>query len=70
MGYFSALLKRRIHKTITNFGIGEGSYVVLKEYHLAKAKKLVGGGTAMYIIEGCFSCWYTHLMVLQIHRHR
>lgn len=36
---------------MTSFGIAEGSYVVLKEYHLAKAKKLVGGGTAMYIID-------------------
>ena len=26
-----------------SFGIYEGSYVVLKKYHLAKAKKLAGG---------------------------
>ena len=33
-----------------SFGICEGSYVILKDYHLAKAKKL-GGGIAMYTLE-------------------
>lgn len=39
-----ALLKRKIYKTIINRSVIEGSYVILKEYRLAKGKRLTGNG--------------------------
>ncbi|KAL8724251.1 MAG: hypothetical protein Q9181_006911 [Wetmoreana brouardii] len=40
-----ALLKRRIYKTIYSEDIREGSFVILKVYHLAQGKKVNGKGT-------------------------
>ncbi|KAI4140226.1 MAG: hypothetical protein L6R39_005893 [Caloplaca ligustica] len=47
-----ALLKRRIYKTIYNEDVAEGSYVILKVYHLAKGERVRGKGTItrVYII--------------------
>ncbi|KAL8864793.1 MAG: hypothetical protein Q9198_009639 [Flavoplaca austrocitrina] len=40
-----ALLKRRIYKTLYNADIREGSFVILKVYHIAQGKKVHGDGT-------------------------
>lgn len=45
-----ALLKRRMYKTIYNEDVVEGSYVILKVYHLAQGKKVNGKGTVTYIV--------------------
>ncbi|KAL8862393.1 MAG: hypothetical protein Q9178_001402 [Gyalolechia marmorata] len=51
-----ALLKRRIYRTLYNEDIREGSFVILKVYHLAQAKKINGTGTITYlVIEDFFS---------------
>lgn len=44
-----ALLKRRLHKYVTRDDVYEGSYVVLKEYSLASAKRLNGDGHVRYL---------------------
>ncbi|KAK0508452.1 hypothetical protein JMJ35_008728 [Cladonia borealis] len=44
-----ALLKRRLHKYVTREDVYEGSYVVLKEYSLASAKRLNGDGNVRYL---------------------
>ena len=43
-------------------GIYEGSYVVLKEYRLARAKKLLGGN-AMYLMKSPESGDYPGLIL-------
>ncbi|KAL8711269.1 MAG: hypothetical protein Q9225_007147 [Loekoesia sp. 1 TL-2023] len=45
-----ALLKRRIYKTIYSEDVREGSFVILKIYHLAQAEKVNGKGTVTYIV--------------------
>ncbi|KAL8825617.1 MAG: hypothetical protein Q9170_007724 [Blastenia crenularia] len=45
-----ALVKRRIYKTLYNDDVREGSYVILKIYHLAYAEKINGKGTVVYIV--------------------
>ncbi|KAL8803344.1 MAG: hypothetical protein Q9182_003232 [Xanthomendoza sp. 2 TL-2023] len=45
-----ALLKRRIYKTLYNEDIREGSFVILKVYHLARGKKINGKGTITYLV--------------------
>ncbi|KAL8934264.1 MAG: hypothetical protein Q9216_005993, partial [Gyalolechia sp. 2 TL-2023] len=45
-----ALLKRRMYKTIYNEDVREGSFVILKVYHLAYGEKLSGKGTITYIV--------------------
>ncbi|KAL8996060.1 MAG: hypothetical protein Q9169_004336 [Polycauliona sp. 2 TL-2023] len=51
-----ALVKRRIYKTLCNDDISEGSFVILKVYHLAEGKKVHGDGTITYlVIEDFFS---------------
>ncbi|KAI4179404.1 MAG: hypothetical protein L6R41_007863 [Letrouitia leprolyta] len=45
-----ALLKRRIYKIIYNEDVREGSYVILKVYHLARGKRLNGKGNITYIV--------------------
>ncbi|KAL8929016.1 MAG: hypothetical protein Q9208_001459 [Pyrenodesmia sp. 3 TL-2023] len=45
-----ALLKRRIYKTIYSEDIREGSYVILKVYHLAQGEKINGKGVVNYIV--------------------
>lgn len=44
-----ALLKRRQYKTLYNEDIREGSFVILKVYRLAQAKKSKGEGTVMLV---------------------
>lgn len=41
----SALLKRRMYKTIYNEDVREGSFVILKVYHLAQGEKVIGEGS-------------------------
>ena len=43
----SAVVKRRLHKWLTTFDVREGSYVILKEYDLAKGKRLRGEGDVL-----------------------
>ncbi|KAL8946263.1 MAG: hypothetical protein Q9222_007319 [Ikaeria aurantiellina] len=51
-----ALLKRRIYKTIYCEDVREGSFVILKVYHLAHGKRTNGDGTVAYlVIEDFFS---------------
>ncbi|KAL8707201.1 MAG: hypothetical protein Q9220_007734 [cf. Caloplaca sp. 1 TL-2023] len=51
-----ALVKRRIYKTIYSEDVREGSFVILKIYHLAQGKKTNGEGTVTYlVIEDFFS---------------
>ncbi|KAI4283364.1 MAG: hypothetical protein L6R38_002214 [Xanthoria sp. 2 TBL-2021] len=51
-----ALLKRRIYRTLYNHDIREGSFVILKVYHLAQGKRIQGNGTITYlVIEDFFS---------------
>ncbi|KAI4288588.1 MAG: hypothetical protein L6R35_002146, partial [Caloplaca aegaea] len=45
-----ALVKRRIYKTIYNEDVREGSFVILKVYHLARAERLDGKGIIIYIV--------------------
>lgn len=42
-----AVVKRRLHKWLTTFDVREGSYVILKEYSLAKGKRLHGEGEVL-----------------------
>ena len=42
-----AVVRRRLHKWLTTFDVREGSYVVLKEYDLAKGKRLHGEGDVL-----------------------
>ncbi|KAF6221664.1 hypothetical protein HO133_001632 [Letharia lupina] len=44
-----AVVKRRLHKWLTTFNVREGSYVVLKEYNLARGKRLGGEGDVFYL---------------------
>ena len=43
----SAVVKRRLHKWLTTFDVREGSYIVLKEYNLARGKRLHGRGDVL-----------------------
>ena len=43
----TAVVKRRLHKWLTTFDVREGSYVILKEYSLAKGKRLHGKGEVL-----------------------
>ena len=43
----SAVVKRRLHKWLTTFDVREGSYVVIKEYDLARGKRLHGEGEVL-----------------------
>lgn len=43
----SAVVRRRLHKWFTTFDVREGSYVVLKEYELARGKRLHGEGDVL-----------------------
>ncbi len=43
----SAVVKRRLHKWLTTFDVREGSYVILKEYDLARGKKVHGEGDVL-----------------------
>ena len=43
----TAVVKRRLHKWLTTFDVREGSYVILKEYSLAKGKRLRGEGEVL-----------------------
>ena len=43
----SAVVKRRLHKWLTTFDVREGSYVVLKQYRLARGKRLLGEGDVL-----------------------
>ncbi|KAL9594279.1 MAG: hypothetical protein Q9219_007119 [cf. Caloplaca sp. 3 TL-2023] len=45
-----ALLKRRIYKILYNDDVREGSYVILKVYHLAQAERLNGPGMVNYLV--------------------
>ena len=45
--FLSAVIKRRLHKWLTTFDVREGSYVILKEYDLAKGKRLHGEGDVL-----------------------
>ncbi|KAL9582915.1 MAG: hypothetical protein Q9212_003015, partial [Teloschistes hypoglaucus] len=45
-----ALLKRRQYKTIYYEDVREGSFVILKVYHLAQGKKLNGEGYICYLV--------------------
>lgn len=42
-------MKRRIYKTIYNEDVREGSFVILKVYHLARAERLDGKGIIMWV---------------------
>lgn len=42
-----AVVRRRLHKWFTTFDVREGSYVVLKEYELARGKRLHGEGDVL-----------------------
>lgn len=44
-----AVIKRRLHKWLTTFDVREGSYVILKEYNLARGKRLHGEGEVFYL---------------------
>ncbi|KAI4170273.1 MAG: hypothetical protein LQ348_007134, partial [Seirophora lacunosa] len=46
----TALVKRRIYTTIYSEHVREGSYVILKVYHLARAERVDGEGTIMWVI--------------------
>ncbi|KAL8996997.1 MAG: hypothetical protein Q9188_006432, partial [Gyalolechia gomerana] len=48
-----ALLKRRMYKTIYNEDVREGSFVILKVYHLAQGEKVIGEG--YIVIEDFYS---------------
>ena len=43
----SAVVKRRLHKWLTTFDVREGSYVILKDYDLARGKRLHGEGEVL-----------------------
>lgn len=43
-----ALLKRRMYKTIISGDVFEGSYIILKQYRLERAKRLASEGEIMY----------------------
>lgn len=43
-----AVVRRRLHKWFGTFDVREGSYVVLKEYGLARGKRLHGEGDVLY----------------------
>ncbi|KAL8662848.1 MAG: hypothetical protein Q9202_004362 [Teloschistes flavicans] len=45
-----ALLKRRQYKTIYHGDVREGSFVILKIYHLAQGKKVNGQGFVCYLV--------------------
>ncbi|KAL8813921.1 MAG: hypothetical protein Q9223_006817 [Gallowayella weberi] len=45
-----ALLKRKIYKTLYNEDVRDGSFVILKEYRLARGKKINGKGTITYLV--------------------
>ena len=42
-----AVVRRRLHKWFTTFDVREGSYVVLKEYELARGKRLHSEGDVL-----------------------
>lgn len=42
-----AVVKRRLHKWLTGFDVREGSFVVLKEYNLARGTRLLGEGDVL-----------------------
>lgn len=44
-----ALVKRRIYKTIYSEDVREGSYVILKVYHLAQGEKVNGKGLVKWV---------------------
>ena len=43
-----AVVRRRLHKWFATFDVREGSYVILKEYDLARGKRLHGEGEVLY----------------------
>ncbi|MCJ1429659.1 hypothetical protein MMC29_007574 [Sticta canariensis] len=45
-----AVLKRNCHKHVTSFDVREGSYVILRNYRLARGRKLSGVGSVIYVI--------------------
>lgn len=47
---FLALLKRRIYKNIYSEDVREGSFVILKVYHLAQGKKANGKGNITSVL--------------------
>lgn len=42
-----AVLKRKIHKYISDLDVREGTYIILRTYHLARGKRLNGKGHVM-----------------------
>ena len=42
-----AVLKRKIHKYISDLDVREGTYIILRTYHLARGKRLNGKGQVM-----------------------
>ncbi|CAD6565194.1 MAG: hypothetical protein ASARMPRED_006506 [Alectoria sarmentosa] len=44
-----AVVRRRLHKWLTTSDVREGSYVILKEYDLARGKRLHGEGDVFYL---------------------
>ncbi len=47
---FIALVKRRLYKTIYSEDVREGSFVILKVYHLAQGERLDGNGIITWVI--------------------
>ena len=47
-----ALVKRRLHRSVFDVGVRRGTVVVLKEYQLARAKRLNGEGEVAYVLQG------------------
>ncbi|MCJ1466311.1 hypothetical protein MMC07_004930 [Pseudocyphellaria aurata] len=47
---WTAVLKRKCYKHVTSFDVREGSYVVLRNYRLARGRRLSGMGNVIYII--------------------
>ncbi|KAI4163991.1 MAG: hypothetical protein LQ342_002488 [Letrouitia transgressa] len=55
-GSIQALLKRRHYKLVFNEDVREGSFVILRDYHIARGKRLDGNGEVLYlVIEDFFS---------------
>ncbi|MCJ1263049.1 hypothetical protein MMC22_002919 [Lobaria immixta] len=45
-----AVLKRKCYKHVTSLDVREGSYVILRNYRLARGRKLSGMGNVIYVI--------------------
>lgn len=64
---FLALVKRRIYKTIYSEDVREGSFVILKVYHLAQGERVDGNGIVKWVLLVGWLGFLGLMTVLQLH---